>query len=448
MDGTSNPIAAVRPASGAAHGKAAHGGAAHGGAVHGGAVHGGAVHGGAVHGGAVHGGAVHGGAVHGGAVHGGAAHSGAVHGGAVHGGAVHGGAAHGGAVHGGAVHGGAAHGGAAHGGAVPGSAAQDISASSRRERDPAAVRPVVPVELRLMAAGYCVHPEFVTIRGGSLKSAAYPAGFALIRHPSRGWILFDTGYSARFEALTQHLPYALYRRLTPVRFREEDAAVRQLARLGVRAEDVALVILSHFHADHIGGARDFPHARFLYPEAAYAPLRRLGPVRATRAGFIASLLPDGFADTASPIERTATWMPPGDGSPMSGGWDLLGDGSLIAVSLPGHAAGQIGLLLTATGAADNARVVMPASPAAVPPGPATPPAGSTRYLLCADASWSSRALRENRPPHPAAGLVMDDRAAYRDSFALLRRWQASDPALVIVPSHCREFFAIKEDGPR
>lgn len=343
--------------------------------------------------------------------------------------------------------------GAEPGGAASGSAVHDTPASSRLEREPAAaVRPVVPVELRLMAAGYCVHPEFVTIRGGSLRSAAYPAGFALIRHPSRGWILFDTGYSARFEALTQRLPYALYRRITPVRFREDDAAVRQLARLGVRAEDVALVILSHFHADHIGGARDFPHARFLYPEAAYAPLRRLGPVRATRAGFIAGLLPDGFADTASPIERTAAWTPLGGGSPVSGGWDLLGDGSLIAVSLPGHAAGQIGLLLTAAGPADNARVVMPEPPGAVSSGPATSPAGSTSYLLCADASWSSRALRENRPPHPAAGLVMDDRAAYRDSFALLRRWQAADPALVIVPSHCREFFAIKdqreEDGPR
>ncbi|SFB50448.1 Glyoxylase, beta-lactamase superfamily II [Cohnella sp. OV330] len=288
----------------------------------------------------------------------------------------------------------------------------------------------VPVELKLMSAGYCVHPEFVTIRGGSLRTAAYPAGFALIRHPAQGWILFDTGYSARFEALTRRLPYALYRRLTPIRYREEDAAVRQLARLGIRADEIGTVILSHFHADHIGGARDFPNARFLYPEAAYAPLRRLGPVRSTRAGFLPGLLPDGFADLATPIERTASWTPLPGPSPLIGGWDLLGDGSLIAVSLPGHAAGQIGLLLHASDG----------------PHPAAPSRaeGPTRCLLCADAAWSSLALRENRPPHPAAGIVMDDRRAYRDSFALLRRWQAADPALVIVPSHCREFFPIDD----
>ncbi|MFC3798983.1 MBL fold metallo-hydrolase [Cohnella sp. GCM10012308] len=326
-----------------------------------------------------------------------------------------------------------------------------------------AATPIVPVELKLMAAGYCVHPEFVTIRGGSLRTAAYPAGFALIRHPAQGWILFDTGYSARFEALTQRLPYALYRRLTPVRYREEDAAVRQLERLGIRPDEIGTVILSHFHADHIGGARDFPGARFMYPEAAYAPLRRLGPVRSTRAGFLPGLLPDGFAEMAMPIERAAAWTPLPGPSPLSGGWDLLGDGSLIAVSLPGHAAGQIGLLLHASdwqrSKADGANaatatlgcMVAAGSPAHPsyplhPPHPAAPPhaSGPTRFLLCADAAWSSRALRENRPPHPAAGIVMDDRRAYRDSFALLRSWQAADPALVIVPSHCREFFPIDD----
>ncbi|MDG0794115.1 MBL fold metallo-hydrolase [Cohnella ginsengisoli] len=195
--------------------------------------------------------------------------------------------------------------------------------------------------------------------------------------------------------------------------------MHQLEKLGIRADEIGTVILSHFHADHIAGARDFPNARFLYPEAAYAPLRRLGPFRSTRAGFLPGLLPDGFADQASPIERTAAWTPLPGPSPLSGGWDLLGDGSLIAVSLPGHAAGQIGLLLYAS-------------------------EGPTRCLLCADAAWSSLALRENRPPHPAAGIVMDDRRAYRDTFAQLRRWQAADPALVIVPSHCREFFPIDD----
>lgn len=276
-------------------------------------------------------------------------------------------------------------------------------------------RSVLPVELLLMSAGYCVHPEFVTLRGGSLRPAAYPAGFACIRHPAHGWILFDTGYSARFLQLTRSLPYALYRKLTPVRLREEQTAVRQLAKLGITAGDVRYIILSHFHADHIGGARDFPGARFLYPQAAYDAVRTLGPLRATRAGFIAGLLPDNFADIGVPIERTAARVQLYGDVPFESGWDLFGDGSLIAIPLPGHAAGQIGLLLTTARAS---------------------------VLLCADAAWSSRALRDNRLPHPAAGLVMNDRTAYRDTFQRLRAWQAADPALMMVPSHCRSFFDI------
>lgn len=277
-------------------------------------------------------------------------------------------------------------------------------------------RSTVPVQLLLLSAGYCLHPEFVTIRGGSLRSAAYPAGLACIRHPSRGWILFDTGYSSRFAEQTTALPYALYRKITPVVYREDHAAVRQLARFGIAAEDVGYVILSHFHADHIGGVQDFPSARILYPQTAYDAVRSLGPVRATRAGFLSGLLPDDFAVRAMPIESAAAWTPFPEGNPFPGGYDLLGDGSLLAISLPGHAAGQIGLLLTT----DH----------------------GTRCLLCADAAWSSLALRENRLPHPVAGFVMHDRTAYRESFERLRKLQAADPALVIVPSHCREWFEI------
>ncbi|MFC5406127.1 MBL fold metallo-hydrolase [Cohnella soli] len=276
-------------------------------------------------------------------------------------------------------------------------------------------QPIVPVELLLMSAGYCVHPEFVTLRGGSLRTAAYPAGFACIRHPEHGWILFDTGYSPRFQELTQSLPYSLYRRITPVRLNQESTAIHQLARLGISAKEVRYIILSHFHADHIGGLRDFPSARFLYPQEAYDAVRTLGPIKATRAGFIAGLLPDNFAAVGQSIEREAAIVKLDDSIPFPEGRDLFGDGSLIAIPLPGHAAGQIGLLLN------------------------TAPA---QVLLCADAAWSSRALRENRPPHPLAGLVMYDRQAYRDTFERLRSWQTIHPQLIIVPSHCRTFYDI------
>lgn len=268
----------------------------------------------------------------------------------------------------------------------------------------------VRVELQLMAAGYCRHPEFLTQRGGRIRPVPFPAGFALIRHPQHGNILFDTGYSSRFFAETRRLPQLLYKLITPVTFREENSAISQLAQLGIAAKDIGYVVLSHFHADHTAGLRDFPHARLIYKREAYTEVARLGTWAAVKAGFLSGLLPEDLAERSHFIEEAPRY-PLLAGFPFAAGYDLFGDGSLIAVDLPGHAPGQIGLLLnTADGA----------------------------YFLCADAVWSSRAYRENRKPHIAARIIMKDARAYADTFQRLARLHREYPQIRIVPSHCKE----------
>ena len=269
------------------------------------------------------------------------------------------------------------------------------------------------VRLRLLAAGACSHPEALTLRGGTVRPVPFPAGFACIGHPEHGVVLFDTGYSARFFAETARLPAALYRWITPVAYRDEDGAASQLRRLGIAADDVRYVVLSHFHADHIGGARDFPQARFIYREEAYRAVARLGKLASVRAGYLPGLLPDDLAARSRPLEACAAVKLPGT-MPFACGYDVFGDGSIVAVDIPGHAAGQIGLFLST--------------------GPYT-------YFLCADAVWSSRAYREGRPPHRLAGLIMDNREQYRDSFERIRRLHEAHPDIRIVPSHCGEALA-------
>ncbi|RAV01958.1 MBL fold metallo-hydrolase [Paenibacillus sp. YN15] len=278
----------------------------------------------------------------------------------------------------------------------------------------------VPVELKLLAAGYCRHPEFFTLRGGSWKAVPFPAGFALIRHPDHGYILFDTGYSRRFVEETRRLPQLLYRMITPVTFREEDSAVSQLKRMGIAAEEIGYVVLSHFHADHTAGLRDFPHARFIYKREAYAAVRKLGPLAAVKAGYLSGLLPEDFEARSSFMEDAKPYPLP-EAFPFAGGYDLFGDGSLVAVDLPGHAAGQTGLLLRT---------------------------GHGEYFLCADAVWSSRAFRENRKPHAAARIIMANAGEYEDSFRRLVRLHEEFPQLRIIPSHCGDALRRhgKEDG--
>lgn len=271
----------------------------------------------------------------------------------------------------------------------------------------------VPVRLRLLAAGSCTHPEWVTIRGGAWTPAEFPAGFAYIEHPEEGGILVDTGYTSRFEQETSRLPFWLYRRLTPAKIPPEEEGIRQLAAAGIDTSRIRTVILTHFHADHIGGARDYPKARFVYLQKTYDAVRNLRGLAALRAGYLKGLLPDDFEARSRPIDSGVA-VPLPFRTPFEWGYDLLGDGSLYAVELPGHAEGQIGLFL-----------------------------GTERndYFLCADAVWSSAAYRENRPPHPLAGLIMADRRAYRRTLGKLRELHAAYPALRIVPSHCRSSLA-------
>ena len=61
-------------------------------------------------------------------------------------------------------------------------------------------------KLKLYECGYCTHPEKVVLPNGSLKRLKFPATVALLQHPTRGYILFDTGYAARFFQATKKFP--------------------------------------------------------------------------------------------------------------------------------------------------------------------------------------------------------------------------------------------------
>lgn len=290
-----------------------------------------------------------------------------------------------------------------------------------------------PVELYLGAAGYCTHPEVLTLKGGSIRPVQFPAGFACIIHPVHGAMLLDTGYSSRFFDETARLPNALYRYITPVVYQEEDSAVHFLKRIGLCVADIRYVILSHFHGDHIAGARDFPEAQFIYLPKSYDAVRSLGPIAAVKAGFLAGLLPDDFIWRSLPLTgQPKRWpdMTRGAGVDTTGGtgteaasppvfpwdevYDIFGDGSLLGVDVSGHAAGMMGILLRTE---------------------------QHEYFLCADAVWSSRAFREQRRPHALAGIIMSDRQEYRRNFDKLIQLHQQFPSLRIVPSHCQEVLS-------
>lgn len=272
----------------------------------------------------------------------------------------------------------------------------------------------VCVRVLPLVAGECLNLAALTERGGAWRVRRYPAGFALISHPLHGPVLFDTGYAPRVPALMRRPPGMLYGFVTPVRVEARETAAAQLARLGFSPGEVRRVIVSHLHADHVGGLRDFPAATFFLDLEASGPLLALRGVRAVRRAFLPELLPPDFLERACPLSFAPA--PPGL-APFREAADVFGDGSLYAVRVPGHAPGMIALI------------------ARTRPGAALDGDGAALTLLAADVAWSVRALRAGSEVHPLARLAFADPARERRSRAEVRAWLEAHPRAQVVVSH-------------
>jgi glyoxylase-like metal-dependent hydrolase (beta-lactamase superfamily II) len=70
-------------------------------------------------------------------------------------------------------------------------------------------------------------------------------------------IVVDTGAPDLKRCLKYH-PYS-----KPEPLRPEQGIVAQLARAGVKPEEIDIVVLTHLHWDHVGGVTEFPNAEFI-----------------------------------------------------------------------------------------------------------------------------------------------------------------------------------------
>ncbi len=266
------------------------------------------------------------------------------------------------------------------------------------------------IQFEWKMAGKCFHPEFITIRSGSFKSCEFPSYFGIFNHPKRGLILYDTGYSERFSREVSHFPGKLYGWMTPVKYSPSETALAQIQAKGLSAQDVKYIFISHFHADHISGLKDFPNAQLVCFKSAFDEISELGPWKSLLHGVLPDLLPEGIKERALWVEDTMMISLPAYMQPFHYGFDLFGDQSLIAVELPGHTQGQMGLLFQDL-------------------------LGQEVFLI-GDACWSSRAYQENRTPNPITRLILSNWREYCETLSRLNHLHRSYPKLKMIPSHC------------
>ncbi|WP_443747854.1 MBL fold metallo-hydrolase [Asticcacaulis solisilvae] len=262
---------------------------------------------------------------------------------------------------------------------------------------------------QILRVGACRHPEAMTLKGGHWCPVSFPALVGLIRHRTFGPILFDTGYDDRFFAATEPLPERLYRLATPVQFDSADSLPVQLARLGLTPDDIAGVFVSHFHGDHVAGLSNFPKARIVCAGEGLKRIRAGSRFGRVRKGLLSALLPGDIDGRAAFFEAMPRVRLNNDMGPFTHGADVLGDGSLIAVELPGHCPGHWGLLIR--------------------------PEGGKPVFFIGDAAWSIAAVADNRPPPAITTALLGETATYRRTLSALNTVSQTG-AVELIPSHC------------
>jgi len=206
----------------------------------------------------------------------------------------------------------------------------------------------------------------------------------LVRHPTAGDFLIDSGFDHTFAESGSGNFGGLAFLAGFARQQPGHDTVALLRGLGVDPAQLKMIVFSHMHPDHTAGLPDLPKSVPLVagPDA----LASYGAPWYAPADHLA-----GFAEV-----RTLAL-------PASGAVDLFGDGAVLALPTPGHAAGNLSFLLRAEG------------------GP---------VLLTCDASHTRQGFDDGVAP----GGV-EDRPAAEASLAALRRFVAAHPEVRVKAGH-------------
>ena len=262
------------------------------------------------------------------------------------------------------------------------------------------------IKLYLNYAGYCFANAKHVVNGDKDEMIKFHALFALLHHPKKGWILFDTGYSSRFYEFTKKYPNKIYANATKVVVNETDEIKNQIKSIGLETSDIQHIIISHFHADHIGGLIDFNNATIYCAKKAYQKAKQTSDLFAFSKGVLKDLIPVDIEERLVFIEDFSTSI---TDDIFSVNYDLFKDNSVIIYNLPGHAAGQIGIEFETQ---------------------------KEKYFLVADSCWDERAFKEGKLPNSIVRLFFDSWKDYKDSLEKLISYHKKFPDVIIVPTHC------------
>lgn len=268
------------------------------------------------------------------------------------------------------------------------------------------------IDVTFLRCASVVIPELVAVRGAfSLAPRLISHSAVLIRHP-KATFLYDTGISSDIYLYLQQ--QSLLFKNVLGKFTFEQSLASHLQNLSMKPRDLDFVLLSHLHWDHVSGIPDLPGVplrvnRVEYDAAQYGLLD-------IHKGLVRSLLCDNpmeLFDCEGPAYENFTST-----------HDLFGDGSLLLVPLPGHTAGNTGLLVRRAN-------------------------GSPLFLL-GDAAWVAENYLRPATMHPFIwnGVTSDDATACQ-TLINLHHFSHRHPEIPLIAMHdalAQQIFARVEAG--
>jgi glyoxylase-like metal-dependent hydrolase (beta-lactamase superfamily II) len=156
-----------------------------------------------------------------------------------------------------------------------------------------------------------------------------PIGFFVIKHP-KGNVLFDTGNNDKL--ITDGTYWGKLASVFEAKMTPEDAIDAQLAKIGLKPDDIKYVVVSHMHLDHGGNVGKFPNSTLIIQDDE----------------LTFAMFPDEpFAGGYIPGDAQVLRSPVGTSKPslmemvrLEGDYDIFGDGSIVVHRSRGHTKGS------------------------------------------------------------------------------------------------------------
>jgi glyoxylase-like metal-dependent hydrolase (beta-lactamase superfamily II) len=279
--------------------------------------------------------------------------------------------------------------------------------------------PGATVTVEPMVAGHCDFPvplmespggRFLSLKllrallsGKPLRTIPIPA--FLLRHPSAGAILVDTGLHPSIATDGGRENFgALGKRFGNPQLAPGEDVPAQLRKRGLAPSEVPLVVMTHLHSDHASAISEFSKSTFVVSATEWEAAAR-GP-RPTVNGYRRPHFDYAFD------YRTVDFDRAGIDSYASFGrtFDLFGDGSVHLAFTPGHSAGHISVVCRLE---------------------------ERDFVIGGDAMYVRGQLDGGTAPPPRPV----DAHNWRRSLQELRLFQRQYPDAIITPGHDPDFYA-------